>query len=493
MMKEGVGLGGRQNLGLMSMVAKDRFASFTEQELIDLYRFLSSLPEATNSQADAKPESTLIQGVNIIDGTGAAPKFNQDILITENTISQIGNSWSLDVRNNTKILNYSDKYVIPGFIDLHVHLPGKDTPGYAPIQEKILERLMEFGITTFLNPGARPDAGVELRGRISSGAVVGPRMFTAGRIIDHSPLVEKGFDIWGTKVENENMMMEEIRLQADKGVDYIKLYRYLPPNLVKTAIAEADKFGISVIGHMGQTSWGEAAQMGIDMLVHSGWGTPMEEIVNLEDTASASDAQWYAAYADAPNGQKFAELVKLLLKNKVTIVPTLSIHQAAGGGKDTSLLPLFEVELAPEAHLPGWWSDGWQTAHPQYSPDSEEEGYLMETVLFSGMLAILKAYFESGVKIGVGTDVGNSWMTPGVVFHHELKLYQQAGLPPLQILKMASLNGADVLGIADQTGSIEVNKLADLIVLNSNPIIDISNTRDIEAVFLSGKRFSPNH
>lgn len=115
----------------------------------------------------------------------------------------------------------------------------------------------------------------------------------------------------------------------------------------------------------------------------------------------------------------------------------------------------------------------------------------MATVLFPGILNIVRAYYERRVRLGVGTDVGNSWMTPGVVFHHELELYQEAGIPPLAILTMATHNGAEALGILDDTGTIEVGKRANLVVLTSDPTEDFRNTRDIEQVFLNGQPFHP--
>jgi hypothetical protein len=312
-------------------------------------------------------------------------------------------------------------------------------------------------------------------------------MFTAGRIIEHRP-AEEGLAGWARVVTTEAEVQEEVRGQAAAGVDWVKLYRGVPPELVAAGIEEAHSLGVPVIGHMGATTWGEAAALGIDMLVHSGWGTPMDEVVNLEDPASATDREWYLAYASATGGEKFERLMATLTEHEVVVVPTLSITQASGLGADATLLPLFETELAPDAHVEDWWSEGWQARHPQYDPDSEEEAEMLATVYFPGVLAIVRGYFEGGVRLGVGTDVGNSWMTPGVVYHHELALYQEAGIPPLEILKMATRNGAEALGILDEVGTVEAGKRADLLVLRADPAADIRNTRSIEHVFLGGQR-----
>jgi len=419
--------------------------------------------------------------VTVIDGTGADARPHQVVILQGERITHVGPLDSVDIPADAEVLDLAGKYVTPGFVDLHVHFPEDTT-----VHQAMLDRLLEYGVTTMLNPGARPGAGVELRERIRTGERTGPRMFTAGSIIDHRP-TDEGLAGWATEVTTEAEIREEVQAQAAQGVDFIKLFRHLPPDLVAAAITEARLHEIPVVGHMGETTWGEAARAGIDMVVHLGWGTPMDEIVNLDKPDAATDAEWYHAYADAPNGSRFAALARILVEEDVVVVPTLSIHQAAGAGKDASLLPLFQTELAPDAYVDNWWSDGWELRHPQYDPDSEEEGELMATVLFPGILNIVRAYYERGVRLGVGTDVGNSWMTPGVVFHHELELYQEAGIPPMEILKMATHNGAEALGILSDTGTIEAGKRANLLVLSSDPGIDIRNTRDIEQVFLDGR------
>lgn len=436
--------------------------------------------------AQDQPVPVALHNVTVIDGTAAAPEPNQIVVLRGARIAEVGPVGRVEVPAGAHVIDLSGRYVVPGFVDLHVHFP-EDTS----VHQAMLHRLLEYGVTTILNPGARPNAGVVLRERIRSSAYSGPRMFTAGPIIEHRP-AEEGLAGWSTEVTTEVEIRDAVRLQAAEGVDFVKLYRQLPPELVAAATEEAHRHRLPVIGHMGATTWGEAAFMGVDMLVHSGWGTPMDEVVNLDDPHAATDNEWYQAYADAPNGERFAVLVEALVENGVVVVPTLSITQASGLGADASLLPLFEVELAPDAHVADWWSEGWRERHPQYSPDSDEEAEMLATVYVPGALNITKAYYERGVRLAVGTDVGNSWMTPGFVYHHELALYQQAGIPPLAILTMATRNGAEALGILSDAGTIETGKRADLVILRQDPSIDIRNTREIEFVFLAGVSVSPN-
>lgn len=163
---------------------------------------------------------------------------------------------------------------------------------------------------------------------------------------------------WTVAVESGAEMQAEVARQATEGVDLIKLYSGVPPELVGVTVDEASRYGVPVALHAGETLWTEAVDLGVAMLVHSGHGTPMDEIVSLDDPAGASGPDWYAAHADAPAGPGFQRLVQSLVRQGVTVVPTLAIAQVTGLRGDAKHLSAFETHLAPEADLPGWWGEG---------------------------------------------------------------------------------------------------------------------------------------
>ncbi len=419
----------------------------------------------------------VLWGARLIDGTGAPPSGPVAIEIQGGQISAI-RADSATPREGANAIDITGSFVVPGFVDLHVHLP----PDSA-VQDAILSQMLRNGITTILNPGAREGSGVRLRDRLARTA---PRMLTAGSILEHRA-VEEGLTEWATLVSTETEAREAVRAQARSGVDFIKFYSGVAPDLAASITDEAAELGIPVIAHAGATTWEQAADAGVSMLVHSGWSTPMDELVDLADPAVATDAEWYASYADAPASARFRQLSRRLVASGVTVVPTLAITQAGGLGRDDDLLPRFETHLAPEADLPGWWGGGWRVRHPQYGDVSAEEAELLEAVYWPGVLGIIYAWYENGVVLGVGTDVGNAWITPGTSFHYEMGLYAEAGIPPLAILSMATQNGADALGLSESIGTVEVGKQADLVVLGSNPIADIAATRDIQLVLRGGR------
>lgn len=426
----------------------------------------------------ADPPALLLRGVRVIDGTGAPPTESVTVIVRDGWIEGVAADSSVRPARGDRVIDLAGRTVIPGFVDLHVHFPPDSS-----VQEAMLHRLAEWGVTTVLNPGARVGSGVELRDRRAIGS---PRIRTAGLILENAEGREGPLD-WAVLVTDTAEVRGAVRSQLDAGVDFVKLYAGLGPDLVAAAVAEARTADVPVILHAGATGWRRAAELGVDMLVHAGYSSPMEELMDVPDPAPLSDPDWYAAYARAPEGRPFADVARTLMEREVVIVPTLSIMQAAAFADDLDLLASLLPELAPERDLPGWWGEGWERLHPQRGEVSDEEAALLKEVYWPALLDIHRAWWEAGVEMGVGTDVGNPWMTPGVSFHHELALYAEAGIPPLEVLAMATRNGGRALGLEEEIGVVAPGFRADLVVLTDDPSTDIAATRSIELVLVDGR------
>lgn len=414
--------------------------------------------------------------MRVIDGTGAPPSGPVTVVVRDGWIESVDPT--AEPGGGDVVFDLPGRFVVPGFVDLHVHFPPDSS-----VQEAMLARLAEWGVTTVLNPGARVGSGVELRDRRADGF---PRIRTAGLIVESAEGRDGPLD-WATLVSDSVDIRNAVRDQVADGVDFVKLYAGLGPDLVAAAVAEARAADVPVILHAGATGWRRAAELGVAMLVHAGYSSPMEELMDVPDPAPLSDPDWYAAYARAPEGRPFADVARTLVERDVVIVPTLSIMQAAAFADDLDLLASLRPELAPERDLPGWWGEGWERRHPQRGEVSGEEAALLKGVYWPALLRIHRAWWEAGVTMGVGTDVGNPWMTPGVSFHHELALYAEAGIPPLEVLAMATRNGARALGLQGEVGVVAPGLRADLVILTDNPSTDIGATRSIELVLIDGR------
>ena len=429
----------------------------------------SSISNSTSSSSlDTTNNDTLLVlvGPTLIDGTGDPPKANAVIIINGNKIVAVTNEteyhdqyYSL-IHNETarvNILNLTGKYVIPGLFDMHAHVAGVRKNSYNQnFSENALDMLLDYGVTTIRNPAGPTNQSIALKHNVSEGNIEGPEIFTAGRLLNGPqitiPFVEK-------QISNEEEAREEVRNQAAAGVDYVKLYVGLPPNLVKAAIDEAHIQGIKVIGHLYMTSWTDAANLGIDALAH---GVPVNPFLLsaddhkrekfLENDGGPFDHFLWLDLVDL-NSTEIEEMINALVENDIPVDPTLSIYEAML--KDDG------------------YGDGFSDPQNQ--------------LRWAKVLQLTKIMYDNGVQILSGTDIPNFGLVPGASLHNELELLAEAGIKPLEVIEIATNNGAKALGIDDITGTIHSGKQADMIVLSADPIQNISNTKEIEAVMVDGR------
>lgn len=393
----------------------------------------------------------ILEGASLIDGTGSPPRNDSVVVLKDERILTVTDKGSYTTyTKDSEIVNLTGRFLIPGLFDMHAHVAGVLDSSYnQTISENTLKALLDNGITTIRNPGGPTKESVALRDAVAADQIKGPQIFTAGRLINGLPFPTRFVE---TIVNTEAEVREEVKHQADAGVDYVKLYVGLYPNLVKTAIDEAYNQGIKVIGHLYLTSWTDAANLGIDALTH---GVPVSPFLLSEDKREIFiengrgpfDHFLWLNLVDL-NSTKINEMINALVKNKVPVDPTLSIYEAM-------------------------LKDDPQNQH-----------------LWSKVLQLTKILYDNGVTIMSGADIPNFGLIPGISLHHELELLVKAGINPLNVIKIATSNGAEALGILDDVGTIEAGKQADMIILNANPIRNIRNIGAIEGVIEDGQFFN---
>ncbi|HEY3526464.1 MAG TPA: amidohydrolase family protein [Nitrososphaeraceae archaeon] len=392
---------------------------------------------ATPSQMLTKNNTGVIvlEGATVIDGTGALPKPNISIVINGSRIAYLSaaaNNYDLNSSSAQNVINLTGKYIIPGLFDMHAHVANVRKNSYNQNEsEHMLRMLLAHGVTTIRNPGGPTEQSVALRENVSKGKIVGPQIFTAGQLLNTPdipvPFVER-------QVQTEQDVRQEVRTQAAADVDYIKLYVGLTPDLVKAAIDEAHFNGKKVIGHLYMTSWTDAANLGIDALTH---GVPVSPFL-----LSEADQQEFLAFGDHPfnhilwldlvdlNGPEINNTISALVNNEIPVDPTLDIYEI----------------IVKESQLQDLWPK---------------------------VLQLTKKLYDNGVTILSGSDIPNFDLAPGASLHHELELLVEAGISPLEVIKIATRNGAQALGIDKDVGTIEPGKEADMIIFSDNPVVSI--------------------
>lgn len=420
--------------------------------------YLSSIDANLTEFDNTNNDVIIIYNVTLIDVVNSISRNNVAIIINENNIDNIiaiNNNHDRSnigefIKNNSHaiLVNATGKYLIPGLIDMHAHVAGvlENSFNYS-LAVETLSTLLDHGVTTIRNPGGPTEKSIDLRESISSNEIHGPQILTAGELLNSPqeiiPFVEK-------KVSTEKEIRTEVKKQANMGVDFIKLYVGLTPNLVSSAIDEAHLNGIRVIGHLYSTSWADSANMGIDYLTH---GVPVDpSILSGENNSNFKtntvegpfDHFSWLEMVDL-NSQEVSEMVESLSRNNVTVDPTLGIYEAM-------------------------LSDHPNSKH-----------------LWNKIMGLTKKMYDSDVNIMAGTDIPNFGLVPGKSLHHELELLVGTGIPQHEVIRIATINAARSLELEDEIGAIELNRQADMVILSSNPLDDIRNTQDIYMVINNGK------
>lgn len=438
------------------------------------------------------PPALALRGATLLDGTGAPPLSDAVVVIQGDRIAAVGRRGDVAIPRGARVEDVTGRYLLPGFIDHHAHalvptcLPTPSGSAFDwTLSTEMMGALLRFGITTVRSPATPTVLGVALRDSIAAGRVRGPRLFVSGEFLNGAALTP-------------DAVRDSVRAQAALGVDYVKLYAGLTPEAVRAGIEEAHAHGLRAIGHLQRTSWTEAARMGIDYLTHAtSWS---EEFLAPEARQQYREVQeeqgWMRARLDwlellDPEGPQADSIIALLAARRIPVDPTLVAYDTkfsydAAGGRPYA--PRYRENPNRDA-VPGlralWEACGGST------DDWTAGDFARAEAAWPNLLALVRRYHEGGVLLTTGTDLTNPWVIPGESLHQELELLVQAGIPAADVLRMATRNGAEALGLLDMTGTVEAGKWADLVLLRSDPLADISSTRDIEWVMQAGARYRP--
>jgi imidazolonepropionase-like amidohydrolase len=422
----------------------------------------------------------VIEGVTLIDGTGAPPRPDAALAIAGDRILAVGATGELRYPG-ADVREWPGRYVIPGLFDTHTHVtflryPDQKDPGYdRATSERMLRTLLAMGITTVRSLGGPTREAVALREDVRAGRIAGPRLFVAGAILNRA------------LVPVESDARAEVRRQAEAGVDFIKVYADLPAPLVRAAIEEAHLHGLRVVGHLQATTWQEAADAGIDFITHGApWSAqtlpPARRAAYTQAIKARGGMRARVDWLESLDldGREVREMIAALVRHHVDVDPTLVAYETKFRADSDKYANNPLLWLAPPAMRATWRlgssTDGWGAAD-----------FASARAAWPKVVGLVKRYHEQGVRLLTGSDTPNPWVVPGISLHQELELLASAGIKPLEVLTLATRNGAQALGIADETGTLEPGKRADMVVLSANPLADIANTRRIEQVLLGGR------
>lgn len=445
-----------------------RFCTITPPAIrASLFALLALLPLAGCRRKPA--QGVALVGAAVFDGV--APYFKRDmvILVRKDTIEAIGTRSSIKIPKDLRVVQLDGKYVIPGLIDGHVH-----------VQPWTLDRFVAAGVTSVRDVHGSLDSIMHLREQAQLNSRLSPRIYAAGAMIDGSPSTYP--DAFAVKDAGE--ARKAVDRLAVTGVDYIKVYTGLDEVLLRAVLDEAKTFGLKVTAHLGRVDAVTAGELGVAAIEHmSGVPESAKPDPKLMAAHKAGFFAGWTAFERAWAGLDSAALSRVaerLVAEKVTLVPTLVLHDTFSRLDDPALAMDSALRAVPDSEITRWnvpdmvrragWTQDDFTAFRDARANQD---------LF------VRLFRAAGGRVVAGTDAANQMLIPGTSLQRELELLVHAGFLPSDALYAATRDAAKLLG-ADSVGTLAVGRKADLVILRADPILDIHNVGTVDQVMLRG-------
>jgi len=397
-------------------------------KITNLFFLLILVCTCNTKQGVSNVHDIVFKNVNLIPMTEEKIIEKISVYISDGKIVAIAKFDDLKFQKNSTIINAEDKYLLPGFSDMHIHLFQMGATEQANLY-------LANGVTLVRVMFGNPEI-LKFKKMIRAGKILGPEIFTTGPLIDGKRPFWPGSFI----LDRPEDVASAIQKMKEQGYDAIKVYDKISLKVYDQIMIEAKKQNIPVVGHVPYSS-------GLLHVINSG----------------QHSIEHFTGYTKFPINK---EQIKATIESGIWKCPTLVIlfsndyrHKAK--------------EFSELAYIPPEFRNMWMKTNP-YS------------LFFDQSKKILDTLYKNGANIVSGTDAGNPFTVPGFSLHREFEFMNEAGLTPYQVLLTTTVNPARMLGISDRLGTIEEGKDADLVLLEKNPLEDIRNTRSIDGVMSKG-------
>jgi imidazolonepropionase-like amidohydrolase len=454
------------------------FGDFEMQKLLPLEQvgrfrrsislfFLAIFIPAIFAQGADETTQLVLANATLIDGTGAPGRSNVTVVIEDGLISEIVDSKEHTGPPNAEIIDLSGRFLLPGFIDAHVHVSNE------PDKQAALRKFFEEGVTTVRDMGGDARTLAVLARDVRIGAFLSPDIYYSAVLFGPSflqdprsrrsaPDVEPGTAPWSRVVTTDSDLAQMVAEAKGTGATALKLYAAMEPNLVRGIVSEAHRQGLKVWSHatIFPSKPSDAVTSGVDVISHSSQ-LYAEARPDVPSSYTKGITEWMPQQDFAavdPSAPPFNDLFALMKRQGSMLEPTIAIFRQ-------------------EQHRRGV---------PETGNRQEKEGARRIDIaaLADWACAATRSAHEAGVVIVAGTD-----STPGrsISISDEMEALVDCGLSPLEAIRAATLNGARAIGIDATHGSVEVGKVADLVVLAADPTENIARVIEVVATVKSGR------
>ena len=424
--------------------------------------------------------------VTVIDMTGAPPQSDMTVVVTGNRIATLGPSRVVRIPKGGITLDATGKFLIPGLWDMHVHAAWSSTiPTFGPL-------FLVNGVTGVREMWGSLDVVASARIRLAQHRLTEPRFVASGQILDGSPPIWEGA-IALTTAEQARRVVDSLHAV---GADFIKVYNLLPREVYTAIVEEAKQLHMPVVGHVpvavGALAASRAGQRSIEHLTDLLLSCSTHETAlraalvtafeKPRDSLRALGRRQQQELLDTYSPDKCEALAAQLRRDSTWQVPTLTVLHAIAYLDDT----VFTTDPRLQ-YMSRETRDSWNPRNDFRFKTMTAADFARTRRVYAKQLELVGLLHRAGVPILAGTDVLNPYCFPGFSLHDELALLVEAGLTPMEALQAATRNPAIFLGATDSLGTIAPGKLADLVLLDADPTVDIHNTTKINAVVLDGQ------
>jgi imidazolonepropionase-like amidohydrolase len=402
---------------------------------------------------------TVLQNARVIDVVKGRVLEGYSVLISNGKITSIEKTGKLPVPKTARIIELTGKTILPGLVMLHEHMNYNNGAAVWQFHPVSFPKLyLAAGVTTLRTAGAEnPMYDLNLKRQIDSGVLVGPKMFVTGPMFND---VSGGF-LGDFIISNYPEGRKATAFWAEQGCTSFKVYSDIRTEALRGVIDEAHARGLIVTGHLGKMSCTEAAGLGIDNIEHS-FGSCSHDL----------KLPWDSTWNVNPKQKEATELVNLLIAKNIVLTIT---PWSDSDFRNPALLEYLSTD--ERKRIEGYLKDP-----PPFMPKEVNDKQLRP---------LEKLFIKNGGRVVLGADAADCGLLPGFQDHNAMVTLVKAGWTPLEVIKIATIDGATFLKADKELGSIDAGKNADLLIVSGKPDQKIEDIRNVEIVFRNGIGYDP--
>ncbi|MBV9435953.1 MAG: amidohydrolase family protein [Acidobacteria bacterium] len=446
----------------------------------------SGLPSATREFIRVDEPVVALTHLEVIDGTGGPVKRDQTILIDNGRIVAMGNSQSLPIPPEARLMDFRGYSALPGLVGMHDHLfysvnyfRGDGVLAY-DMPFSFPRLFLAAGVTTIRTTGAfEPYTDLEIKKAVESGALIGPKMNVTGPyLVDSSfPLIQLH------KLTGPDDARRLVNYWADEGVTSFKAYTDITRDELHAAVEAAHARGLTITGHFCSIGFREAAEIGVDGIEH-GLFVDTEFIATKKPDVCPEQFNASAADMDV-DGEQIQAMIKILVEHHVAITSTLPVWEEFIPPRKRAPERVLAV-LSPAARQAYFAKVNRMIRESQKDSSATAHRIRRYRMMTRKEMEFELAFVHAGGLLLAGSDAVLGANVAGFGDQRELELLVEAGLSPVEAIRIATLNGAKFLKVDNRIGSLEPNKQADIVLVKGDLANDIDNIEKGEIVFKGG-------